>query len=285
MKMKILCTFSGKYGDILWSLPTARHLARKYDRKVDFAVMPAYESICPLIEQQEYIEKCFVIPDWICTGSPYGDQPWQAPVQSVGMDVGVQAKIHDYRTLLTYDRVHQLTYRSHPGMGSSAALPLVDFIAWQQGLQLDTVIPFLTAKKTRAHGGCLLVAYGFNDQYENEKKQFLEALTKRAPRDVIFRNVALDSWTEAAEVLAEADLFIGCRSANWVLALGLGRETITYEPHPSRHSLGPLSKIFGCPYGNETPLPLEPETAARMAAEIIGKKREQGMKVAGVASC
>src|SRR5215467_12449688 len=125
--MKVLCTFSGKYGDILWSLPTARQIARDIaGGKVDFATMPYYESLRPLIASQEYIDECFVIPDWIRTHSNHGDGPAESPKQTIAGEVstggdaiiGVQAKIGDYQSLRTYDKIYDLTYKGHPGINA-----------------------------------------------------------------------------------------------------------------------------------------------------------------------
>src|SRR5271163_5136145 len=108
---KMLCTFSGQYGDILWSLATAQELYRrrrnKYvenpelhnndDVNVDFGIMPQYRSLVPLIQAQPYVGSAFVLEDWITTGSPFGCQPWNPPKVPPG-----------------YDEVRHLTYRFHP---------------------------------------------------------------------------------------------------------------------------------------------------------------------------
>jgi hypothetical protein len=288
--MKVLCTFSGKYGDILWSLPTARQIAKDIAcDPVDFAMMPYYESLCPLIEAQEYIRRCFVIPDWIRTHSNHGDGPWEAPTfkeQYEGREWTATVGRHeDFTAGYLYDKVYQLTYKAHPGI-SAPSMALVDFVAYQQGIQLQQpVVPFIsTGKKRMWHENGLMVAVAFNEQYDELKKQFIRELAARVGEmtrenhyTVDLHDVANLPWLEAAQVIEDADLFIGCRSANWVIAMGLGKQTITYEPHPSRHASCHLGKVFGCPYGQEYPLPymMPPAVAAEAAAGMIRKRIEE----------
>ena len=135
-----LATFSGKIGDILWSLPTVRELGKRYG-PMDFAVMPQYESLLGLLDAQDYIEHAFVIPEWVCWGSPHGDQPWEAPVEvlskrhTLSVDLDVKGDTHMMMGYET-DHVYHLAYRAHPGIGAPA-MPLVDFIAHQQNLVLE----------------------------------------------------------------------------------------------------------------------------------------------------
>ena len=201
----VLATFSGKIGDILWSLPTVRELCRKHGAPVDFAVMPQYESLLGLLGAQEYIEHAFVIPDWACWGSPHGDQPWEAPVE----------KDH-------YEHVYHLTYRAHPGIGA-AALPLVDFIAHQQNLVLSQpVVPFLKMDDVEMrYDGRPVVAYGFNEMYAEDKAKFLARVAERLGESVNLIDVTKLPFSVAAAVIQQAVVYLGCRSACWVLAIGL----------------------------------------------------------------
>src|SRR5712675_2482572 len=112
---KILCTFSGRYGDVLWSLPTVKEISRQAGEPVDMLVMANYRRLLPLLEAQSYIRKAWASEEWqaIYSGSPCGDQPWQAPVPA-GM----------------YEAVHQLTYKFHP------SLPLMVHTAQAAGISL-----------------------------------------------------------------------------------------------------------------------------------------------------
>lgn len=260
--MKRLCTFSGRFGDILWSLPTVREVARKHGQAVDMAIMPAYRSLLPLLELQPYIDKAFVIDDWNCVGSPYGDQPWETPRQE------------------GYDEVFHLTYRYHP----QGSVCVADFIAAQQGLKLpgSAAIPFITAPIDSLSAKEGTITYAFNPMYAEQKAQFFTALQRLVP--AIWVDVSKLSWCDAAAIIDSAGLFVGCRASNWVLAMGLGVQTVTYEPHPNRWRGGPFGKVFSGPLGTwEASTGVEPLQAAQDAAKVIQallRNREQEVKSA-----
>ncbi len=278
---RVLCTFSGKYGDALWSLPTVREIAWLTGGPVDFYVMPYYLGLVPLLAQQPYIQHVGVFQDWMRTHSQWGDQPWQPPKH---WEQG-------------YDSVWHLGYRGHPGL-TAPDMPLVDFIAYQVGIKLrPSVVPFL---EVRGDGSSLavwmeqegtwgdvlkenrMVAIGFNDQYEAEKKEFYEELWLQS-RDsgLEFFDVGKVGWKEAAWVIQHSMVFVGCRSANWVVANGVGKETITFEPHAARHRRGTLGKVFGCPYGQETALPfgMPGKVAAQACCAMLKAKMDKQKEV------
>jgi hypothetical protein len=243
--MKILCTFSGKFGDILWSLPTVREIAKKeesytvhetnYLTEVHFGIMPEYRSLIPLLNSQNYIDKAFVIEDWICIGSPHGDQPWESPVTE------------------RYDKVYHLTYKQHPTKNQ----PLLDFTASQQGIQLlyNGVIPFISLPWTSPKVERQFIAYAFNESMMEYKGPFLQKLKEEIePLGVDFIDISKIPWLNAATLLnsVECLAFVGCRSANYVLACGLGKRVFVYEPNISRSMKGPFGTTFTCPYANET---------------------------------
>lgn len=252
---KVLCTFSGPNGDILWSLPTAKAIASLGEGKVDFAMMPDYEKLIPLIEAQPYIDKAFVVPDWSRWHSNHGDQPWQPPKH-----------IEE-----AYERSYHLTYRSHPGLGG-VRLPLIDFTANQQGIKLKDPLPFLTVPQVVDHDEFIeFVAVAFNAQYVEVKAQFLKALEDKMP-DVVFVDVTKLPWVKTANIIKNAIAFVGCRSSNYVIANGVGQKNIfTFEPHPSRNMYGHLGDIFGCPYSREVSAPTNMPIHAQvdMAAQHI----------------
>ena len=271
--MKTLCTFSGKYGDILWSLPTAKHIAEKIvGDKVDFGIMPQYKSLIPLLMEQSYINTAFDIENWICTGSPHGDQPWQPPADAED----------------GYDKVYHLGYRSHPGIGG-IALPLIDFIAHQQDIKLDNPVPFLSVKEKLERPGVpfMFVGMAFNEQHAEEKKVFADIIKELDGQTVegmfiYISDLTKLTWLDAALRLETCDLFVGDRSANWVLAKGFDKTCVTFEPNHSRHATGPFGKIFGCPYGKaEIPVPGRtlPQFTARFVNGFITNRIKEMEKV------
>src|SRR5262249_42729975 len=141
----------------------------------------------------------------------------------------------------SYSRVFHLTYKAHPGI-SAPNMPLVDFIAYQHGLTLqEPVVPFLEVDDdveelaTPIHFSTgtfmevvrrnRLIAYAFNDQYDQLKKEFFAELYKKLEGKFEFLNLNTIGWKEAAWVIKSSLIFVGCRSANWVIAQGLGKDT------------------------------------------------------------
>lgn len=260
---RYLTSFSGKAGDILWSLPTVRAVSQLTGGPVDFCCMPQYKSLLPLLEYQPYIGRAFVVEDWKCTGSPHGDQPWKAPSH---VESG-------------YEKVWHLGYRKPPD------LPLIDFTAVQAGVELKPpVLPFLEAPEcTSTPAGEKYVACGFNPGYKHLKERF------RAAFDPGIKVVDTETvpWLEAASLIKHAVCFVGCRSSNAVLAHGVNQQALIYEPDLARsgygrpwwrrvvrkivYPLAPEGTIFRCPYGRETIWPYNkaPEEIAAEAAEIV----------------
>jgi hypothetical protein len=276
---KTLCTFSGKFGDILWSLPTVRELSRKHNEKVDMGIMPSYRSLLPLLQQQEYIDTAFVNEPWACEGSPYGDQP--------------AIPQNDEALRYQYENVYHLTYRHHPAPNQ----PLVDFIASQQGIVLpEPVCPFIStgAAIFPAHANEAdnqywdliltkagrwknkpedFIAYSFNELYADQKGAFLNTLRSLLPDEQFIETNKL-SWRMATFVIKSAKAFVGCRSSQYVLASGVGQANIfLYEPHPARHHQGQFGSTFSNTHWPEaspvygTP----PEEAAKQCALFFGQ--------------
>lgn len=272
--MKILCTMPGKFGDLLWSLPTVRAIAEQAVKEiegkplqgcfVDLGIMPEYRSLLPLLNVQPYISKAFVIENWICTGSHAGDQPWEAPVNILVNETYIHTGV-DILTGNTYhyDKVYHLGYRNHPPSNK----PLVDFIAEQQGIKLEKPIPFIDlTDQLIGKAGCSVyssmlaelesitknptITWSFNDSMRDYKDKFLDDLKQTLP-EVNFLYVGNRHWVEAAYLIKHSLAFIGCRSSNYVLACGVGKKVYVYEPNISRSIKGMWGTTFSCPYANE----------------------------------
>ena len=259
---RYLCTFPGKYGDLLWSLPTVRAISQIKGEPVDFAIMPQYKNILPLLQAQPYIDRAFVIEEWLILHSNHGDQPW-LPQKNMEQACG-------------YHQVWHLGYRGHPGLSGQPNMCLADFIAWQQGIRfVENPIPFIQGLDgvgvnwaSRDEGG-LTVALAFNEMYADLKLRFRKTFGE------LYKGVAISvmeySWLEAAVLISKAGVFVGDRSALHVIAHGVGQKLITYEPHPARHKTGHLGTVFGCPYGKELAIPFgqSPERAAEGVVQAI----------------
>lgn len=284
-----LCTFPGKYGDILWSLATAKYISEKViHKKVDFAVMTYYHSLAELIAAQPYINAFRCLTKWVRVHSDFGDQPWQ-PDKDVQKDLEGR-----------YKWIWHLGYRCHPGrIAGGAELPLVHFIAHQQGLAFKdwSYLPFLRPDPFQfiAHSSQMAkdivvkdepyVALCFNDQYKQRKQNFTEVFLKNLEGSGI-EVVQLDkfSWLDSAFLLEHALCYVGDRSANWVIANGVGCECITFEPHPAKHKSGRLGYVFSCPEGKELalPFPMPENVGAEAAASLVKQKAEKKLRSVGI---
>ncbi len=299
-----LCTFSGKYGDILWSMPTAKYISERIvGEQVDFAVMPYYQNLLPLLVEQNYIDRAFIVEDWLRTHSNHGDQPWQPPKWiEEGGPHGYDKEERGIKPRAPYKKFWHLGYRGHPGI-SAPSMPLIDFVSYQQGISFNgwSVVPFLDvsdsveeeAKMIHFSSGPMkevirekrLVTFSFNEQYAELKKEFLESLWSKCQGSGLeFFNVAEVGWKEATWLIKKSLVYVGCRSACWVLANGVGKTIISFEPHPSRHKSGHLGVVFGNPYGQEIALPfgMPPAVAADTAAALLKQIRNEHTMAAGV---
>jgi hypothetical protein len=219
--MRILLTFSGKFGDILWSLPAAREFFRR-GHGVDLATMPKYAAIHPLVESQPYINKVFSLPDWSFRDDGCGAQPWEPPSVPPG-----------------YDEVHHLTYRARPTM------PLIEHAPNFLGIQLgEPVLPFIYVKPVKRDSR--LVAYSWRSTtFGGHKQNPFDGIWERNPQIRWVETTGMP-FEEAAKVIAGAAMFLGCRSSNYVIAHGVGQRCLTFET-----ITGACEPIFSCPYGTE----------------------------------
>lgn len=227
---KYLATFSGRYGDILWSLPTVRELSKLVGSPLDFIMMPEYASLIPLLDAQSYIDKAAVLGNWFCYHSNFGDQPWNPPVD-----------------FPQYEKVWHLGYRVHPDR------PLIAFTAYQQGIGLPTeVMPFIEVPGV-IEPIVNAVAVAYNDQYLQIKQEFFGQLKEmlEAHGLAVFQTNGMD-WCTAARTMKESFCYVGDKSSNHVLAHAVGQKNVfIYEPHPAKHPYGSLGPVFGCPYVTE----------------------------------
>lgn len=209
-----LCTHPGKYGDILWSLLVAREFALQDGAPVDFAIRSPYEPLLPLLRMQRYIGQAFVIPNWSSWGSPYGDQPFESP---------------EFPCREEYDIINDLGYRRHPGC------PLAQAMAEEQHIQLTHLDePWIeVTSESEIKSNSDQVAMGFGETMY-EKSMFLRFLAMRLPA-IKFLDVEEMNWVEACHTIKTSLCFLGSRSSNSVLAFGLGKPMIIFEPAGPRN--------------------------------------------------
>lgn len=234
--MKVLCSFPGKFGDILWALPTVRAISEAVGEPVDLVIAGAYGSIVPLLKRQAYLGVVWAEIDWqVQNTAPMTPRVPPLP----------------FAEAQGYDRVIHLGYMGWP----TPDLPLAalnNACGWV-GMppirpHFDLARPWIIPPYHIDYP----VAYtvGFTDEHFELKfglawllhRQFLGGdafpiCVSNSPR---WNNeTALSgayNWESAAGWLAISPAFLGCNSALHVLARAMGVPVVMMEPNPQRHN-------------------------------------------------
>lgn len=248
--MKVLCTFPGRYGDLLWALPTMRALSRRLGETVDLLIAGEFASLVPLLEQQLYLGKVHADPEW-----PLHPNHREAPNRG---DV-----------ISPYDLTLHLGYRGWP----QRPLPFetldclntaCDVLAWRTtqthaGLRWDMIPdeelrldqPWITLSSPSRFGTAKFPwCYGFSEAHFELKYGVLQLLTLKpywwpvyglppvsvgaGDRWYAEAGNAPCTWVESAGILLRSQAFLGCCSALHVLAVACGTPCVVMEPMEAR---------------------------------------------------
>jgi hypothetical protein len=237
--VSILCTFPGKFGDLLWALPTLRALARRTGEAIDLLTSADMASICPLIAQQGYIGHAYSDPNWIRV---HVDTQDRLPPN------GSPTPPH------RYDHIFHLGYRGWP----QRALPFetLDTFNHQQRVfdqafadaDLDLGTPWIQVP----HHSHVYVSVGFSDEHFELKYGLWELLTEKlrwtstlggnwgsvsgcpGSRWREEGGHTCESWERAAWTISNSSVFLGCNSGLHVLACAIGKPVVMMEPSEAR---------------------------------------------------
>jgi hypothetical protein len=223
----------GRFGDILWALPTVRAISEYHGKPVSFVTSSKYSSIIDLVRLQDYIDQAFF------------DQRWA---------VAESAPINPREPVSRYDGYawqYHLGYPDWPTCQLPIYIKSHAFPAGAVRLHEPWINPGVFGA---LHGPA--VAVGFSEEWIELKMGVLLNLAAefdgvvfdlivpdrlpsriRGWTRVLPDNVVLCpcSWSVAANRIAGADVFLGCLSAMWVLANAVGTPTVIFEPSPERH--------------------------------------------------
>lgn len=229
---RLLCTFPGRHGDLLWALPTVRAISETYQQPVTLVTSAKYGGLADLIRRQPYIAEVLVDPTW--------------EVQETAPMTPRAPQVHD---LAPYDRVFHLGYRGWP----SPTLP-VDIWNGANHLlgpgrlrSLDLDRPWITVEYA-AELPPVDLAIGFTDEWFELKYGLYWILVQQHPSSYVRLTQsprwntegqqvvgAEVSWTAAAAWLSRVPVFVGCCSALHVLAIAAGcPKVIVVEPNRDR---------------------------------------------------
>lgn len=245
---KILVTFPGKFGDLLWALPTIRAIARRVDHPVDLLIPDQFRSIVPLLQQQEYLGKVSHDGAWeVRDTAPISPRippfPLPAP-ETETKPAGIQ-----------YDYVLHLGYRDWPTpdvMRHTLATANLELWEDHEGSlreeELDLATPWIQAPRPIPGSGLVIC---FTDEHFELKIGLTALMQSWSQGAVAFCTPESRMWQEGRA--ASPRLFCGGweQYANWiagssavladcsaahVLAVAMGKPVILMEPNPHRHN-------------------------------------------------
>lgn len=245
--MAILATFPGRFGDILWSLPTVRALAEGSGEPVDLAVSQKYGSLKPLLARQEYLREVHVLADWEVVESapmtPRAAPSWIYDNYEHSIDLGYKGWPS-----------RPLPYEIYETAKADSRIPLA---------MIDLSRPWIVPpfNLTQYSPGILV---GFTEEYFELKYGIYQLLVQKLYAEKRLLSHALVNlstssrwtaeaghkgydWESAAAWLAAGEVFLGCCSALHVLAVAVGCPAVVMEPAEAR-----LHSIFW-PLGQDGP--------------------------------
>lgn len=294
MPEKILVTFPGKHGDILWALPAIRTISEAIDAPVDLMIAGAFKSLVPLLQMQPYLGQVTALESWA--------------VQDTAPMTPRTPHVEDP---VAYDEIFDLGYKAWPEL----SLPMTTYSTLCQqwpdrlpslpamSLERPWIQPPTYAAGLIDHQGqppSDRLCIGFTDEHFELKVGLVDLLwhrsshggyttpfpihLSRSMRWSMERGIPGFSWEAAAAWLSVSAVFLGCCSALHVLACGVGvPAVILMEPNSHRHN--PIFYPYGKSGGKVTLVvgnDGEPTFDARHVWDEIQKQRAKfGAVVAG----
>lgn len=236
--MRILCTFPGRNGDLIWSLPTMRAISEHVGSAVDLQIPGEFAPLAPLLQQQPYLHEVIISPEWALLPERVLTPPQLAK---------------------TYYRTFHLGYRGWPSKPLPFEVQANLEAQWQakDGAvpQGDLGRPWITAKPfDDAVGDPYPVTAGWSDCWFELKFGLCKLIapayepfpivcpigsrwsleTAVVPLPHGGPRVFETDWEAAARFIQSARVFLGDCSALHVLAVALGTPVVLVEPMEAR---------------------------------------------------
>lgn len=271
--MKTLCTFPGRYGDLIWALPTMRAISRRIGAPVDLQIAGEFASIRPLVQQQPYSGAVITSGDWTLT-PPEAWKPPTVPYWLRPTGAGY--------TSGEYDLVLHLGYRRWPELGLpfETMQTLVEHAGWPDALgpmgfdQLHLEEPWITVPAAPGSPDLVIAFSECHFELKLGLTILLLAQLARTDPDLTYRiltpkgsgwktatwpewrSIEEADWLGYARRLQGARVALCCNSGAHVLAVAMGVPVILYEPMESRHNeiflpLGWQGPQVTVPFGND----------------------------------
>lgn len=234
--MRVLCTFPGRAGDLLWALPTVRAVSEHFATPVDLCVAGEFAGMRGLLRQQPYLAQVWAEPHWGLTPP----DEWNPPL--------------DPDAAAFYDRVFRLGYRGWPDRAlpreahyslalewnrpQDGSLPAIDL--QRPWIACDTAIPLTPAP----------LVVGFTEAWFELKAGLIACLREREIPDLPDGAIltppgsrwctelgyAGTGWQQAAQLIRDARIVLADCSALHVLAVAMGKPVVVMEPMEARHN-------------------------------------------------
>lgn len=229
----ILVTHPGMYGDVLWATATMKAISGVYQTPVDVLISKEFgtEGFLSLLRAQEWCAGAREGQDWIIRATaPLS--PREPPITPGG-----------------YKRVFHLGLSEWPLYPIPLQIYYGAMASGGVGDLPDLSTPWLTVPWSSAKTADVVI--GFNNHWIELKMGVAGAVTAAfQDEEVSFSILSWEGsrvgewgvpwmkldWVQMAQTISKAKVFLGCLSAPWVLANGLGIPTVIFEPAEARHN-------------------------------------------------
>jgi hypothetical protein len=242
--MKVLCTMPGKYGDIMWALPTVKAIAQHVEEKVDFVTSEPYHSLLPLIQEQFYIGSVAAFSDWqVQDTAPM--TPAEAPPPPPDVYDHVFHLGHTEWPQLPLVRQHHANLvRQWPdALGPTPPLaleePWIEAPKPDEGWEVvkpDVLICWSEEWCELKMGVTQAVDYGLYQEQHRTRVSLVRPKGSRYFEWPAGASIDHPDWVLTAQVMSHAQAVLCCLSSQWVLANALGKRCVVMEPAEARHN-------------------------------------------------
>ena len=257
---KILVTFPGKMGDLIYTLPAIMSLREHFDCEIDYQTSEYCRPAVSLIKSQPCVEDCFIDPDYILENFYYGCQP---PMMSEPPG---------------YDKVIHFGFKKELlGDVHTSHLIKVPYITLEKGYDLklpgntDDEYLFLAGKDQKDY--IVLIGFGETMRFQFRRwqhwgyRRFWRKIARRIEGELIiiarpneeyfYRGfggeiICPRDLMETANIINNAGCFIGGQSVGAAIADGLKTPRLILNYFSSSSPVGRNSDVFSLDDSTDT---------------------------------
>jgi hypothetical protein len=235
--MKVLCSFPGRYGDLIWALPSIRALSRRLGHPVDLQIAGEFGSIAPLLQQQPYLGVIHIDERWGLTPA----QAWEAPpLEMEGYDLVLHLGYRGWPTRpLPYETLANLNAQLPqfpPELGLRLEIQPEELHLDEPWIQIAGAYPptELAVGFTEAHFELKLGLLASLDRYLPPYLQLTPPGSRWTTEGRGLVSVQAGDWLMHAGTIRNSDLVLADCSALHVLGAAMGKRVVVMEPMEAR---------------------------------------------------